>query len=164
MRLLKPLLYAIFLGLLASCSWGTSIPPKVLEGQRGVYQGISVLDENIQMILQAYEDDNKAAVTYHINYVYEEKIDIVRRNASLDEATRSESIANLERKRDEQIRSTFLKIESRRKEMMTATTQNVFLTRKLVEAVYGYMSATPITIDNVDFWIEKLVQVSYGRK
>jgi len=30
----------------------------------------------------------------------------------------------------------------------------------LIESVYNYLSTSPIEIDNIDFWIEKLKQVS----
>ncbi len=62
MGLLKTLLYGTTIWLLASCSVFTSVPPKVIEGQRGVYHSVILLEENANAILDAYEQDNKAAV------------------------------------------------------------------------------------------------------
>ena len=163
MGILKTSLYGLALSLLASCSLFSSTPSKVIDGQRGAYQGILVVQDNVDTILNTYEEDCKAAVLYHVTFVYEEKIQAVRL-AELSDADKKREIAELESKRDEEVRSTFAKIEKRRKDMAGSVSQNIVATKKLVEAVYNYLSATPITVDNVDFWIVKIVEASRGRE
>lgn len=160
----KPLLYASLLSLLASCGMFSSFPAKVLEGQKGVYQGITILEENSIDILTLYEQDSKALVTYHANFVCETKMASVIADGSLSEQERSETIAQLQSHRDEEIRDAFAKIEEKRRSMGKVVATNAQASRKLVEAVYGYMSSTPLAVEDVDFWIQKMVQVTYGRK
>lgn len=163
MGILKSSLYGFCISLLASCSLFSSTPSKVVDGQRGAYQGILVVQQNVETILNTYEEDCKAAVLYHVTFVYEEKIQAVRLTQMSDE-DKIKQIAELEGKRDEELRSTFAKIEKRRKDMAGPVGQNIVATKQLIEAVYNYMSATPITVDNVDFWIVKIVEASRGRE
>ena len=163
MGLLKTALYGLSLPLLASCSLFSDIPPKVVEGQRVAYQGMSLVEENILTILDTYEQDCKAAVTYHVMFIYEEKLQAVRNDESLNEHEIGVAIQRLTSRRDEEIQSAFVKIDARKKAMLESITKNTVATKKLIEAVYGYMSATPITIDNADFWIVKIVEASRGR-
>jgi hypothetical protein len=160
----KTLLYAPFLSLLASCGMFSSFPPKVLEGQKGVYQGITILEENSVDILSLYEQDSKALVAYHANFVCETKMSQLVSDQSISDEERSKLIAELQADRDEEIRSAFAKIEEKRQSMGKVVATNAQATRKLVEAVYGYMSSTPIAVEDVDFWIQKMIQVTYGRK
>ena len=85
--------------LLCSCSLFTTTPQKVIEGQRAVYQGILLAEENDEMIIKRYIEDTKAAVTYHVNFVLEPKIDAIRVNPDLDREEKSEQIAVIERQR-----------------------------------------------------------------
>ncbi len=160
----KTLLYAASLSLLASCGMFSSFPSKVLEGQKGVYQGITVLEENAINILDMYEQDSKALVTYHAHFVCELKIREILAALSLEDGERKSKIAQAEIDRDQEIQKAFSKIEEKRQSMGKTVATNAQASRKLVEAVYGYMSSTPIAIDDVDFWIQKMVQVTYGRK
>ena len=146
----------IALLMTSSCSLFADTPEKVKEGQRAVYQGLLLAEENDIEILKRYEEDNKAAVTYHINYVYELKIDKVRRDAGLTDEEKLDTIALLEAERDESIRDTFVDIDANVQQMRDKSGQNLRLTMKLAKSVYSYLSTTPLTIDNVDFWIEKL--------
>lgn len=154
MGLLKNLvLYGFSLSLLASCSLFSDIPPKVVEGQRVAYQGMSLVEENIISILDTYEQDCKAAVTYHVMFIYEQKTEEIRQDSSLDEHEMGTNIQRLTSRRDEEIQSAFVKIEARKKTMLESITKNTVATKKLIEAVYGYMSATPIGIDNIQFLV-----------
>ena len=164
MGLLKTALYGFSLSLLASCSLFSEIPPKVVEGQRVAHQGLCLVEENILTILDTYEQDCKAAVTYHVMFTYETRLEEVRHDDSLDEHEMGVRIQRLTSSRDEEIKSAFVKIEARKKTMLESITKNTVATKKLIEAVYGYMSATPITIDNADFWIVKIVEASRGRE
>lgn len=159
----KFLLYALTFLLLGSCSLWSSVPQKVLDGQRGIYQGIIVLEENGNAILDAYEQDNKAAITYHVNFIYQQKIESIASNLSLSNEDKRTKLVEAEFAKDSEIREAFTKIELRRQEMGVKIAKNALASKRLVEAVYSYLSSTPITIDNVDFWIEKIVEVSYGR-
>jgi hypothetical protein len=163
MGLLKSLLYGSSPLLLGSCGLFTEIPSKVIEGQRVAHQGLVLIEDNITSILDAYEQDCKAAVTYHVMFIYEEKLENVRGDASLDQHELAMEVDRLTSRRDEEIKSAFVKIEQRRREMLSVVTKNAVATKKLIEAVYSYMSATPITIDNADFWIVKIVEASRGR-
>ena len=145
--------------LLNSCSLFVTTPEGVVEGQRGVYQGVLIAEENTRAILLRYEEDNKAAVTYHTNYVFEPRIDAIRRNPDLTREEKSEQIAELERQRDAALQDAYAAIEENVAEMSTTTFQNYSILKKLVESVYNYLSTSPIEIDNIEFWIEKLEQI-----
>ena len=149
--------------LLASCSLFQTTPPKVVEGQRGVYQGILMMEQNDVTILNEYEKDCKAAITYHDNYIYEQQIEAVRKNATLTEQQRATQIAELEAKREAEIKDTFDKIEAKRAKMAQQSVATSGPTKQLVESIYNYLSTTPITIDNVDYWIAKIKQVANGQ-
>lgn len=164
MRLLKGVLYGSALSLLASCSLFSSMPPKVIEGQRVAHQGLILIEDNINSILDIYERDCKAAVTYHVTFIYEPKFDEVRANEYLTEHEIGVEIDELRSKRDDEIKAAFTKIEARKQDMLASITANTMATKKLIEAVYDYMSATPIAIDNADFWIVKIVEANNGRK
>lgn len=114
-------------------------------------------------MLDAYEQDNKAAITYHMNFVYEQKILAVRQSAISDE-DKVKEVGLLELERDKEIAATFEKIEAKRLTMQQTAISNVLATKKVTEAVYNYFSTTPITIDSVDFWIEKIIVISNDKR
>jgi hypothetical protein len=146
--------------LLTSCSLFEKTPQRVVEGQRAVYQGILLAEENDDKIIDRYIADNKAAVTYHINYVFEPKINAIRENPDLSREEKSEQIAALERDRQAQLDQIFADIEKNAEDMRTQAMKNHRVTKKLVEAIYNYLSTTPIEIDNLEFWVEKLKQIA----
>ena len=156
MRLLKTALIWISVGLLSSCSLFTTIPPKVVEGQRAAYQGVILIDESITQLLDTYERDNKATITYHMNFIYQPKINEVNYDQTLSGEEKVMQIAALEAKRDSETKEIFVKIEDRRRVLASNMAPNIDATKRLLEAVYNYLSTTPITIDNVDFWIKRL--------
>jgi hypothetical protein len=134
----------------------------VVEGQRGVYQGILLMEQNTTTILDEYEKDCKAAIAYHLNFIYEPKIDEIRKNARLSKEDKSTQIAALESERDKQIQDTYDKIVAKRTNMAKQATATSGPTKQLVESIYNYLSTTPITIDNVDYWIAKIKKVADG--
>ena len=149
--------------LLASCSLFQTIPPKVVEGQRGVYQGILIMEQDIATILDEYEKDCKATVEYHLNFIYEPNIDAIRKSADLTKEQKSTQIAALESERDKKIQDTYIKIEAKKTSMEQQFTATSGPTKQLVESIYNYLSTTPITIDNVDYWIAKIKKVADGQ-
>lgn len=154
-----PLICALVL-LLSGCSLFEDTPAKVVEGQRAAYQGILIAEENDRLIIKRYIEDNKAAITYHVNWVFEPKIDAIRTNPDLSREEKSEQIAELERERQSQLSTIFADIERNAHEMLSQALKNHRLTKKLVESIYNYLSTSPIEIDNIEFWIEKLKKVS----
>jgi hypothetical protein len=149
--------------LLAACSLFEKTPPQVTEGQRGTYQGLLIIEDNVKSILAEYEKDCKATISYHENFIYEQKIDVLRKDASLSKEDKSAKIAELESARDKEIQDTFAKIEAKRTKMQTQFEATITPVKQLVESVYNYLSTTPIVIDNVDYWIAKIKKVADGQ-
>lgn len=152
MKLANIGLTALLLGL-PGCGLFTSVPPSVIRGQQGVHQGLTLAEDNTRAILDRYEQDCKAAITYHLNFVYEIKI----MEAKL---TDGELATSLEKERDAAIANAFTDIEKVAQEMRKKSMQNLMLAKKLTESVYNYMSSTPIDVSSVDFWLERLNEVS----
>lgn len=145
---------------LPACSLFQTTPDSVVAGQRAVYQGLILAEQNNDAILRRYEEDNKAAATYHINFVFEPKIDTIRRQPDLSKEEKSAQIAEIEAQRDHTLQEAFAAIEKIVSDMRTTSSQNLMVTKKLTESVYNYLSTSPIEIDNIDFWIEKLKQLA----
>lgn len=158
MRYLHITLLALL--LLPSCSLFQKTPDSVVKGQRAAYQGVLLAEENDKELIRRYIEDNKAAVTYHVNWVFEPQIDAIRKNPDLSREEKSEQIAALERERQAQLAPIYADIEKNAEDLREKIRKNHRLTKKLIESVYNYLSTSPIEIDNIDFWIEKLKQVS----
>lgn len=156
---MRTLLIGLLALLLSGCSLFVKTPPRVVEGQRAVYQGILIAEENDRKIVNRYIQDTKAAVTYHINFVFEPKINAIREDPALSREEKSQQIAELERKRQAQLDAAFADIDKNASDMLTQAVQNHNVTKKLVESIYNYLSTSPIEIDNIEFWIEKLKQL-----
>lgn len=150
----------VLLVTLCSCSLFSETPQRVVEGQRAVYQGILLAEENDEMILKRYVEDTKSAITYHINFVLEPKIQAIRENPDLTREMKSEQIAAIEVQRQAQLDEAFANIERIAGEMRSKAMQNHSVTKRLVESIYNYLSTSPIEVDNIEFWIEKLKEVS----
>lgn len=158
---MKQFLYIwLMILLLQSCSLFATTPDSVVQGQRAVYQGVVLAEENDIELLRRYVEDNKAAVTYHINFVFEPRIDAVRRNPNLSKEEKMDQIAELEQQRDIQLSNAYTAIERNAKEMQEKIMQNHHITKKIIESVYSYLSTSPITTDNIEFWIEKLKTIA----
>lgn len=150
--------------LLTGCSLFEKTPQRVVEGQRAVYQGILLAEENDNKIIDRYLQDCKATVTYHINFVFEPKIHAIRKQANLSREQKSEQIAALERERRAQLDAAFADIEKIAEDMRSQAMRNHKVTKRLVESIYNYLSTSPIEIDNIEFWIEKLKQVAEEKR
>ena len=98
--------------------------------------------------------------TLNHNFLYEKKIQTIRLDPDLSREEKSLQITLLEGERDQKIADDFIGIEARVEEMRESTMENHRITKKLIEAVYNYLSTTPIQVDNIDFWIKKLEEVS----
>jgi len=157
---MKKILIIGLVCLFTSCSLFQKTPDAIVEGQRAAYQGVILAEENDEKILQRYEEDSKAAVTYFHTFLYEKKIIAVRLGQILNDEEKLVRVALLEEERDQKIANDFVSIETRVKEMRAGTMENHRITKKLIESVYNYLSTTPIEIDNVDFWIKKLEEVT----
>jgi hypothetical protein len=157
---MRILLIGLLALLLGGCSLFEKTPQRVVEGQRAVYQGILLAEENDEKIVKRYIEDTKAAITYHVNYILELKINVIRENPDLSRKEKSEQIAEIERQRQAQLKEAFGNIEKIAEEMRTQAMKNHRVTKKLVESIYNYLSTSPIEVDNIQFWIEKLKQVS----
>ena len=152
----------ILLLSLVGCGLFEKTPDSVVKGQRGVYQGIIVAEQNDEELLRQYEADNKAAVTYHINFIFEPKIEAIRKDPSLSREEKSLQITEIEKQRDGAISEAYAAIENKTSSMRDRIMKNHTINKKLVEAVYLYLSTTPIQIDNMEFWLEKLKEISNG--
>jgi len=158
--MLKRLLICGLLLHLMSCSLFSSTPNSVVQGQRGIYQGLIVAESNINKIVDFYIKDNKSAIVYHENFITEPQIDAIRRQANLTREEKSARIAAIEAKRDQRIADTFGKIEKRGEKMRKDALENITVTKELTSSVYAYLSTSPIVIDNIPFWVEKIKQIS----
>lgn len=157
---MRTLLISLLVLLFSSCSLFEKTPESVVKGQRAVYQAVLVAEENDEIIIKRYIEDNKLAVVYHIEFVYEPKIDFVRRRTDLSPEQKSEQIAELERLRQNAIDAAFGDIERIAEDMRAQVIKHHTATRRLIESIYNYLSTSPIEVDNIEFWIEKLKQVS----
>lgn len=149
-------LVIVSLPLLAGCSLFHSTPDSVIEGQRTVYTGLQYTREHIELIVDRYVKDNKAAVTYHINFVYEPRIEEIRLDPSLSREQKSTAITILETERDNKLEEAFASIDRIGDELRDPAIQNLDIVVKMVGSIYDYMSTTPISVDSLPFWIEQL--------
>jgi len=157
---MRILLISLLALLLNGCSLFEKTPESVVKGQRAVYQAVLVAEENDETIIKRYLEDTKKAVLYHIEFVFEPKINAIRENPDLSREDKSMQIAALERERQATIDELFGIFESNAEDMRTQVIKHHTATRSLIESIYNYLSTSPIEVDNIEFWIEKLKQVS----
>lgn len=154
---MKTLLIWPTLLLLTGCmGMFSETPQSVIRGQRAIYQAITLDEENDNKIINRYVEDCKAAITYHINYVFEPTIEDIRNDTIRSEQEKAEQIQQLEAQRQEQLDEAYANIDRIANEMRATVTTNHDVMRKLVEAVHSYLSTTPIQVDDIDFLIERL--------
>lgn len=156
---MKHLFINISLSLLASCALFSETPPQVLEAQRASYQGINIAISNNNIIIDTYIKDNMAAVTYHVNYVFEPLIQKIRVDESLTKEEKSAQIAMLEGQRDNQLEDAYKKIREKAEDMRKEAFQNLDAIKNLIEAAYEYFSTAPLKLGNLDFWVNKLKEL-----
>lgn len=145
-----------FIPLLVGCSVFHHTPESVIDGQRTVYTGLEYTRQHIELIVNRYVIDNKAAVTYHLNFVYEAKIEAIRQDSSLTREDKSLAITVLEGERDSKIKDAFGSIDRIARQLKNPAIQNLDVVVKIVGSIYDYMSTTPISVDSLPFWIDQL--------
>jgi len=123
--------------LLPSCHLFVDTPPKVIAGQRAAYQSIIIGQSNATKLIDIYVTDCKKLVTYHENFIQQSEKD-----------------------RDKHIDKAFDLIDERADKMRQQVNEHYNVSLQLVEAVYNYLSTSPINIDNIEFWIKRLDQIS----
>ena len=155
---MKNLLICSLFSLLASCSLFHTTPPSVVNGQRAIYQGVSLMHDNTNKIIDRYTADTKASVTYHLHFVCEKEIlalDDENHEGYTDTWIETRR-GRLRKQRDDKIKSSLADIDKIAEGMRTQTSENNEIIKRLVGSVYNYLSTTPSGIDNIDFLIEKL--------
>lgn len=162
---MKRLLICTLALLLSSCSLFHTTPPAVIKGQRAVYQSVLVGEAAAMKLIDQYEEDSKRLVTYHANYVFQLKLKDIDNSAEPgeDESWRPSldtQRKNAEEKRDQEVKKAFVLIDKRVAKMREDTKKHYAISQKLVGAVYNYLSTSPIEIDNMEFWINKLDQIA----
>lgn len=158
---MKSLLIGLSLSLLSSCSLFYEAPDNVIRGQRTAYNGVTVLEENTLKIIDEYEDKCKKLLSYHIHFVCEDKIkDLEQSDYSQEYIDRRSD--HYREERDKKLNEAFADVERIANEMRTNVTTNHELVRKMIGAVYNYLSTSPIEVDDIDFWVEKFTKVNNG--
>lgn len=159
---MRTLLIGFTLSLLSSCSLFSEAPENVIRGQRMLYTGITLLEENALKIIDEYEDKCKKLTTYHLHFVCEDQIKDFEKNEGWSQEYINSRSEHARKERDRKIKSAFDDIEKIANEMRETTTVNHELLRKMIGAVYNYLSTSPIEVDDVDFWVEKFQQATNG--
>jgi len=160
---MKKLLICTLCLLLSSCSLFQTTPDAVIKGQRAVYQSALINEANVVAILKQYESDCKKLITYHANYVFQLKLLEIEARPVEEESWRpskTEQKKSAELKRDSEIKSAFVKLEARVNNLRLQAKKNHDIGLRLIGSVYNYLSTSPIELDNMEFWINKLEQLS----
>ena len=146
--------------LLSSCSLFETTPDAVIKGQRAVYQSVLVVEATTNAILDQYEKDCKKLITYHANYVFQLKLLEIEGWEDNDWRDKDEHKQRVEDKRDAEIAKAFKSLEARTAKLRAEAKRNHSLALRMAGSVYNYLSTSPIEIDNMEFWIEKLDRIS----
>ena len=141
---------------LTSCSWFTSTPQTVVDGQRAVYQSMLISEENAMKLIDRYTIDCRKAVTYHLSYVFQSTLDRNNSNPNWDKGTKLLWNNQAETERDTQLEKSYTLINKRADDMRRQVLKHYNVSLRLVASVYNYLSTTPIQTDNAEFWIKRL--------
>ena len=144
---------------LSSCSLFESTPAKVIAGQRAVYQSVLIGEASAMKLIDRYVEDCKKLVAYHENYIMQLDIDDTMKRIADPEA-RARYHRTSETNRDKKLKKTYALIDERADKMRADVKKHYGLSLRLVGSVYNYLSTSPIEIDNMEFWIEKLDRIS----
>lgn len=150
--------FSLLLLALSGCSLFTVTPSSVTNGQRAAYNGVSLLQNRAEAIINRYAEDCKKAVQYHLHYVCEKEILDLQNSGWNKEYIDSQEI-KLRKKRDEKIVKAHQDIDEIADDMRKQVKQNHEVVRQLIGAVYNYLSTTPIEVDGIDYLVEKLREV-----
>lgn len=157
---MKKILYISVVSLLLqSCSLFVTIPEAVLNAQRAAYQSVLIGEANCLKIIDEYVERSKKLVAYHENYIMQLDIDDTNKREA-PEPTKMKWIESAERQRDKKLKKSYSLIDARAKKMREMVKQHYTISLRLIGSVYNYMSTNPIEIDNLEFWIKKLDEVS----
>jgi alpha-galactosidase/6-phospho-beta-glucosidase family protein len=160
---MKTLLISLLVLLLGSCSLFESTPRAVIQGQRAVYQSAIVNKQQCDAIIDRYIEDTKRLVTYHANYVFQLKLKEIESSTN-QWPPREQKIKRAEDKRDAEIEKAFAGIDKRATRLRQQVKEHSEISMSLIEAVYNYLSVTPIQVDNIGFWVRKLNQIAKRKR
>ena len=146
--------------LLSSCSLFETTPEAVIKGQRAVYQSVLVVEATTNAILDQYMKDCKRLITYHTSYVFQLRLQEIESWEQNDWRDKAQYKQEAEDKRDAEIAKAFKSLEERAAKLRAVAKRNHSLALRLAASVYNYLSTSPIEIDNMEFWIEKLDRIS----
>ena len=155
-----PLIYTLIL-LLSSCSLFQTTPDPIIKGQRAVYQSILVNEATANQILDTYIRNCQQLVMYHASYVFQLKLDEIA-----EQEEREWGLSKTEQKRaaeiskDTEIAKAFKSLQTTVSVMRERIKKNHAMSLRLVGAIYNYLSTSPIEIDNMEFWVDKLDKIS----
>lgn len=145
--------------LLSSCSLFESTPEAVIKGQRAVYQSVLVGEAAAMKLVDRYVEDCKKLVAYHENYIMQLDIqDTEGREWDRETKNRHNKVAQT--RRDEKLKKSYDLIDKRADKWRAEVKKHYGISQRLVGSVYNYLSTSPIEIDNMEFWINKLDQIS----
>lgn len=161
---MKMLLIGCYALLLTSCSWFTDTPQTIVNGQRAVYQSVLIGEENAMKLIDKYIIDCRKAVTYHLNYVFQSKLNENNSNPDWDQEVKLLWNAQAEDERDTKLEKSYALIDKRADDMRRQVLKHYNVSLRLVAAVYNYLSTTPLQADNVEFWIKRLNKMMEGTK
>ena len=139
-----------------SCSLFSETPQNIINGQRSIYDGILIVEENIQEIIDIYERDNKMAVSYHINYILELELNKIRLSQEISDFERQTNIEFFQKQRDKEMRDAFASIEKNANNMRRDISRNIRSIKQLTESIYNYLSATSLSVDAIPILIDRV--------
>ena len=157
---MKKLLICTLCLLLSSCSLFQTTPDSVIRGQRAVYQSVLIVEATTNAIIDQYVNDCKKLIMYHTNYVFQLRLKEIESWEVNDWRDKDELKANAETKKNAEIAKAFKSLEARANKFRAEAKRNHSLALRMAGSVYNYLSTSPIEIDNMEFWIEKLDRIS----
>ena len=145
--------------LLSSCSLFQTTPDSVIKGQRAVYQSVLVGEASAMKLIDRYVEDCKKLVAYHEYYIM--LLDIQdTEGREWDRETKNRHNKSAQEYRDKKLKKSYDLIDKRADKMREDVKKHYGISLRLVGSVYNYLSTSPIEIDNMEFWIEKLDRIS----
>lgn len=156
--------------ILSSCNWFTQVPESVTTGQMTAYRGVEMAERNLDRLITDCATRLRKMSVYIHNYGWQIEHDRISaehpKHTILyyedDEAAEHKEQENVliearidallkaeTKKRDKKIAEDEVKIQAWEQEWRDKLTPNYIYTKKLIEAVYNWMSVSPLTIDNI---------------
>ena len=158
---MKKLLIYIYCLLLTSCSLFQTTPDAVIKGQRAVYQSILVNEAIAHRVIDTYVLHCKKLVMYHANYVFQLKLDEISKQEEREWGlSKTEQKRAAEVNKNAEIDKAFKSLQVKANAMRMQIKKNHAISLRLVGAIYNYLSTSPIELDNMEFWVNKLDQIA----